>query len=164
MRLEEILKDKEKTDKYRDYVVGNVQNTPPTRFYLFTEQELSTLIQKERETNYKHELIEALYALISMWNQYCGKDGHSFMNAGEEASAVLMKYGILKDDHSEAEYDSAEKYLSQTKGGNESDVKSLVFKDMKVSRKCPKNFVEVDGWFIHKSLIDKYLQTKGGKE
>ena len=53
--------------------------------------------------------------------------------------------------------------LSQTKGGGESDVKSLVFKDMKVLRKCPKNFVEVDGWFIHKSLIDKYLQTKGGK-
>lgn len=59
-------------------------------------------LQKAQEEAEKDKA-EILEALGGMWNQYCGKDGHSFMNAGEQASVVLMKYGMLKDEWSEAE-------------------------------------------------------------
>lgn len=40
---------------------------------------------------------ELLYALASMYRQYCsGKTGHEFMGAGENAQEILEKYGILK--------------------------------------------------------------------
>lgn len=46
-----------------------------------------------------------LQALALMWNQYCGKDGHKFMTAGEHAAEVLMKAGLLKDEYSEIDYE-----------------------------------------------------------
>jgi len=48
---------------------------------------------------------ETLRALALMWNQYCGKSGHLFMTAGEHASEVLMKAGLLKDEYSEIDYE-----------------------------------------------------------
>lgn len=43
---------------------------------------------------------EMLNALGWMWNQYCGKNGHLCMSAGESAAEVLMKYGLLRDEWS----------------------------------------------------------------
>lgn len=37
-------------------------------------------------------------ALLSMYEQYCGEHGHSFMSAGEEASVVLEQRGIAGFD------------------------------------------------------------------
>lgn len=42
---------------------------------------------------------EILYALASMWEQYCPPPyGHSFMSAGENAEEVLEDCGLLKKD------------------------------------------------------------------
>ena len=51
---------------------------------------------------------KTLAALAMMWNQYCGKKGHLCMTAGEVASAVLMKAGLLKDEYSEVDWDKIE--------------------------------------------------------
>jgi hypothetical protein len=52
---------------------------------------------------------EILAALAGMWNQYCGKEGHLCMCAGERASAVLMQSGLLKDEYSEVPWDEIDK-------------------------------------------------------
>lgn len=54
---------------------------------------LEALIASEKQV-YKDALDEALDALGSMYEQYCGDEyGHMFMSAGEGASDVLEKYG-----------------------------------------------------------------------
>lgn len=41
------------------------------------------------------ELRQALIALAWMYEQYCGPNfGHHYMNAGEDAIAILEKYGL----------------------------------------------------------------------
>lgn len=40
----------------------------------------------------------ALEALGMMYAQYCGQEGHSFMSAGETASDVLERFGMLSAD------------------------------------------------------------------
>lgn len=57
------------------------------------------------------ELAEALYALGYMWNQYCGKNGHLFMSAGEAASEMLIRHDLLKDEWSECDYDKLDELL-----------------------------------------------------
>ncbi len=44
-----------------------------------------------------NETIRILEALGLMYEQYC-KDGHLFMTAGENASAILEEYGMLNPD------------------------------------------------------------------
>lgn len=56
----------------------------------------------------KKEERELLIALALMWNQYCGRNGHSSMTAGEEASSILIKYGFLKDEYSEVNIEDIE--------------------------------------------------------
>lgn len=62
-------------------------------------------------------LFEALEALCGMWNQYCGSEwGHEFMSAGENASDVLDKYHLLKNDTGtggEIDWDKLEEYRKQ---------------------------------------------------
>lgn len=70
--------------------------------------------QEERDRDTK----EALYALGLMWNQYCGKEGHLFMTAGEQAEIVLQKYGLLDTDAAGCgviDYDRLDDLLSDTK-------------------------------------------------
>jgi len=69
------------------------------------------VIAEEKEKA-KRENKSTLYALALMWNQYCGKDGHKFMSAGEEASDVLMKAGLLDDEYSEIDSDKTDNILN----------------------------------------------------
>jgi hypothetical protein len=43
-------------------------------------------------------LEETLDALGMMYTQYCSRDGHLFMSAGEYASNVLEHWGMLNAD------------------------------------------------------------------
>ena len=61
------------------------------------------------------ELYDALEALCSMWEQYCGGEwGHECMSAGEHAEEVLDKYNLLtnrKGYAADINYIQLEKYL-----------------------------------------------------
>ena len=41
---------------------------------------------------------ELVYALALMYEQYCAKDGHLFMSAGEMACELLEREGVLKGE------------------------------------------------------------------
>lgn len=54
-------------------------------------QQVEEAVREERERH-----AQTLSALATMWNQYCSSPtGHQFMCAGEEASEVLERYGLL---------------------------------------------------------------------
>ena len=63
------------------------------RLEFFISETIAQEIQKHDEEKKK-----LLYALGLMWNQYCGKEGHKFMSAGEAASELLEKHGLLVDE------------------------------------------------------------------
>ena len=44
----------------------------------------------------ENEIAELVDALAGMYDQYC-ENGHAFMSAGENASAVLERYGYEFD-------------------------------------------------------------------
>ncbi len=61
----------------------------------------------------KLSLNNAVWALLSMYEQYCGdKYGHSFMGAGEEAIGVLDSYGIPNDGVVVTDYKKAHKIMA----------------------------------------------------
>ena len=86
-----------------------LKNTPHTRAFadditkighvLFKidgiKRVFSASVEKDKviENDTQEELLEALYW---MYIQYCGKDGHLFMGAGETAGDILEEYGYLK--------------------------------------------------------------------
>lgn len=43
----------------------------------------------------KKEILDSLYF---MYSQYCSKDGHDFMGAGELASEILEDYDYIRVD------------------------------------------------------------------
>lgn len=57
---------------------------------------LTTLVNKVREKPSQRE-VDLGEALLDMYSQYC-HDGHSFMSAGEGASAVLEQHGYATFD------------------------------------------------------------------
>lgn len=46
----------------------------------------------------KEERDALLHALGWMYEQYCSKEGHLFMGAGEQTSELLERYGLLDAD------------------------------------------------------------------
>ena len=58
--------------------------------------------------NRNRNLLEALSALSSMWNQYCPPPRtHMCMSAGEEAEEVLQKWHLMLEDETSIYIDGA---------------------------------------------------------
>lgn len=105
-KVPEKLPDIIATEKYAPLVHKTINEIIGILKVLLTPQE-----EEKLESSYVVylDLKKSLSALGRMWNQYCGKNGHLFMNAGESASEVLMKHGILKDEYSEIDFELLDK-------------------------------------------------------
>lgn len=103
------------------------------------------------------ELFEALEALCGMWNQYCPMPyGHMFMVAGENASDVLDKYGLLKNDNGaggEVNYEKLEELR-----------KTVIEPQSPINEKLhlpPKDETKQGDMFLNMQYYMEYCQKNG---
>ncbi len=86
---------KEEFEKYLAYIIrSNLKQIEKYRalfdFFLSKMELQKKELEEERD--------EALEALGLMYEQYCSKEGHLFMCAGENAVMVLEKYRMIFPD------------------------------------------------------------------